>query len=92
MGEYPSEVAIDAAARTSSSLVSDVTSHTMDLGQIWISQARLSTVKARTTIAITLHWEWALVTMTLLFSRERTFFSFLPSYSFRIVRSLLLSQ
>ena len=39
-------------------------------------------IKARTTIATTLHWEWALVTMSLLFSRERTFFSFLPSIHF----------
>jgi hypothetical protein len=82
MGEYPSEVAIDAAARTLSSLVSDVTSHTMDLGQTWISQARLFTGKARTTIATALHWDWALVKMSLLFSRERSFFSFLPSIHF----------
>jgi hypothetical protein len=82
MGEYSPGIAINAAAGTLFPLVSDLTSRIVDMGQIRTSQARLFTVKARTTIATTLHREWALVTMSLLFSREGSFFSFLPSIHF----------
>lgn len=76
------EVAISAAAEALSPFVSDLTSRLADLDQIWSTQARLFTVKARTTIATTLHWERALVTVSLLFSHQRSFFSFLSSIHF----------